>query len=91
MNSASQLSRFSRYSRYSAWALLILLPLSVLGVRSGILPVLPGLGLFAFACLGATALLILTIIATMLPARSNQRPADLRTALILLEIGRAHV
>jgi uncharacterized protein (DUF1499 family) len=67
---------------YLALTLLLLLPLAVLTVRSGAWQ--QGLGLYALACLGSTAVLALLVLLSMLPRYSEWRPQLLRRGLLAL-------
>jgi len=82
MNESSKIPAIVNWSGYLAITLLIILPLSVLMVRSGTWG--QGLALYAVACLGSTALLILFIVLHLLPAMSRWRNAIRRRALFTL-------
>ncbi|MFT5481507.1 MAG: hypothetical protein ACI9GW_000149 [Halieaceae bacterium] len=84
MNTTSPKSRFVAITRWAAIFFLALLPLSVVAVRFSVLPVLPGLGGFAMACLGSVVVLIILIIAAMIPRSKPIRPQLLKTMLITL-------
>ena len=79
MNSETTLPTLIKISRWAALTCLCLLPLSVLGVRTGLLPVFLGLGLFALSALGGILVMIALVVLIMLPRFSAHREHLIRS------------
>lgn len=82
MNQSPRLPGLINWIGYLAITLLAILPLAVLTVRSGAWQ--QGLMLYAIACLGATALMALSVLLLLLPRFNSWRGAIVGRALFAL-------